>query len=119
MSEPRKCKAIKASGGRCERLVRQSQDYCYSHDPNRVEERRRAASKAARAKGASGELAEIKDKLRSISEKVLQGEVSTAKGAVAAQVYGVLLRAYEQERKLKETEEFEERLAALEELDSA
>ncbi|HVF02993.1 MAG TPA: hypothetical protein VNA27_16845 [Rubrobacteraceae bacterium] len=35
---------------------------------------------------------------------------------MVSQIYGVLLRAIEQERKIKELEELEERLAALEHL---
>ena len=108
------CDAIKQDGGRCERLVSQSQSYCYSHDPNRAEERRQAASKAAKAKNAGSELVEIKVHLKEIAEGVIEGTIQTGRGSVVSQIYGVLLRAIEQERKIKELEEFEERLEALE-----
>jgi|SRR5215217_4963556 len=110
----KKCDAIKQDGGRCERIVGQSQSYCYSHDPNRAEERRQAASKAAKAKNAGSELVEIKVHLKEIAEGVIEGTIQTGRGSVVSQIYGVLLRAIEQERKIKELEEFEERLEALE-----
>lgn len=112
----KKCDAIKQDCGRCERLVGPSQSYCYSHDPNRAEERRQAASKAAKAKNAGSELVEIKAHLKEIAEGVVEGTLQTGRGSVVSQIYGVLLRAIEQERKIKELEELEERLAALEHL---
>ena len=112
----KKCDAIKQDGGRCERLVGQSQSYCYSHDPNRAEERHQAASKAAKAKNAGSELVEIKARLKEIAEGVIEGTLQTGQGSVVSQIYGVLLRAIEQERKIKELDELEERLAALEHL---
>ena len=110
----KKCEAIASSGQRCQRLIKASESFCFSHDPLRAEERRRCASKAARAKNAGSELVQIKTRLKELSEDVVAGRLSTAKGSVAAQILGVYLRAVEQERKLKETQEFEERLAALE-----
>jgi hypothetical protein len=110
----KKCNAIKQDGGRCERIVGPSQNYCYSHDPNRAEERRQAASKAARAKNAGSELVEIKAHLKEIAEGVVEGTLQTGRGSVVSQIYGVLLRAIEQERKIKELEEFEARIEALE-----
>jgi hypothetical protein len=111
----RKCSGIKAEGTRCERLVGPSQEYCYSHDESRASERSRNASVAAKAKNAASELVQAKARLRELAEAVVEGEVTTARGSVAAQLYGVYLRAIEQERRQKELEEFEERLASLEE----
>jgi len=45
---------------------------------------------------------------------VLSGELPTGQAAVANQLINTRLRAIEQERKIKETEELEERLEALE-----
>ena len=113
MAEHRRCAAITSTGTRCERVVHGDATYCYSHDPQAAERRKKAASKGARAKNGY-ELTSVKDKLRSLAADVESGKLSTAKGSVAAQIYGVLLRAFEQERKQKEVEEFEERLAKLE-----
>lgn len=114
MAELRRCQAVKPGGGRCQRIVPSSQDYCYSHDPHRAEERRQNASKAGKSKAAGGELAEVKDQLKDIAEKVLRGEITTAKGSVASQLLGVYLRAVEIERKQRSDQELEERIAHLE-----
>jgi len=90
-----------------------SHSYCYSHDPKRSEERHKAASKAARSK-PNREISEIKERLRGLAEDVLAGRVEKGDGAVVSQIYNVLLRAIEQERKLRETEELEERLSEIE-----
>ena len=45
---------------------------------------------------------------------MIDGELETPRGAVANQLIGTRIRLLEFERRLKETEEFEERLEALE-----
>jgi len=108
-----RCSAIKSNGQRCERIVSGSESYCYSHDPDRARERSTNASKAARTKNGTA-LTEIKDALRTLADDVISGNVERGRAAVAGQLYGVLLKAIEQERKLKEVEELEERLSLLE-----
>ena|SRR5215216_4925694 len=108
-----RCNASKLDGTPCERIVGASHSYCYSHDPKRSEERHKAASKAARSK-PNREISEIKERLRGLAEDVLAGRVEKGDGAVVSQIYNVLLRAIEQERKLRETEELEERLSEIE-----
>jgi hypothetical protein len=49
-----------------------------------------------------------------LADRVLSGEVNRADAAVCAQLLNVKLRALEQERRWRETEEHEERLEALE-----
>jgi hypothetical protein len=56
----------------------------------------------------------IKERLASLYEDLRDGRVDPKLGAVAAQVVNVQVRLLETERKLKETEIFEERIAALE-----
>ena len=108
-----KCAAIKSNGERCERIIGAAQQFCYSHDPARSSERKANASKAARSR-VGGELPTIKKDLRKLADDVLKGEVDKSRAAVAAQLYGVLLRAFQVEFKQKELEEFESRLEALE-----
>ena len=108
-----KCNAITSGGQRCQRLIGPAQQFCFSHDPDRAEERSQNASKAARAR-VGGELPTIKKDLRQLADDVLAGEVDKSRAAVAAQLYGVLLRAFQVEFKQKELEEFESRLEALE-----
>jgi hypothetical protein len=108
-----RCAGIKKDGGRCAVVVEPSQEYCYAHDPTRQDERRRNASKAARSK-VDVEIGTIKRRLREVAEGVLDGSIDKGKGSVSFQGFGVLIRAIEVERKIKETEELEERLEALE-----
>ncbi len=108
------CAGIKRSGGRCTVSVGPGQEYCHHHDPGRAEERRRSASRAGKSR-PSREIAAIKALLSGLAEDVLAGEVETGRAAVANQLINTRLRAVEVERKIRETEELEERLAEIEE----
>jgi hypothetical protein len=110
-----RCTAIKAEGGRCKNLAATGSDYCPAHDPARADARKRSASKGGRSKGGGAELKELKREVRAVIGGVLNGQVEKGSGSVALQGFNVLIRATEQERKLLETQELEERIAALEE----
>jgi len=114
MPELRTCAAITSQGQRCERVVNGDATYCYSHSPENAERRRAAASKAARAKGPDGEVGQVRSRLKQLGEDVLAGKVEKSAASIAAQVWGVYLRACETEMKRREQLEFEERLAQLE-----
>ncbi len=45
---------------------------------------------------------------------MIEGKLETSRGAVANQLIGTRIRLFEYERRLKELEEFEERIEALE-----
>jgi hypothetical protein len=107
------CPGIKRDGARCTVVVDGPQGYCYQHDPARADERKRAASRAGRSK-PSRELAGIKRQLQDLADGVLAGEVERANASVCGQLLNVKLRALEVERKIKETEELEERIEQLE-----
>jgi flagellar motility protein MotE (MotC chaperone) len=109
-----RCAGYKPDGSPCERIVSASQRYyCFAHDPATAAQRSRNASKAARSKPLR-ELRAVKERLRTLAEGVLTGEVDQDAAAVASRILGVYLRAVEQERKLKEQEEILERIEALE-----
>jgi hypothetical protein len=57
----------------------------------------------------------LKDELRSLARHVKEGEVPPPVGTALNQNYSTLLRAMDQERRSRETEDFGERLALLEE----
>src|SRR5215207_6886154 len=114
MAELRTCAAITSAGLRCRRIVHGDATHCYSHSPNDAERRRAAASKAARAKGPDGEVGQVRSRLKQLGEDVLAGQVEKSAASIAAQVWGVYLRACETEMKRREQQEFEERLAQLE-----
>jgi hypothetical protein len=81
--------------------------------PANAEKRRRGASRGGKAK-ANRELPSIKARLEDLTERVLSGELPTGPAAVANQLINTRLRAIELERKIKETDELEARIEALE-----
>jgi hypothetical protein len=107
------CAGIKRSGGRCTVSVGPGETYCHHHDPARQEERRRAASRAGRSK-PNRELKDVKGLCVDLTERVLSGDLAPGPAAVANQLINTRLRAIEQERKIKETEDLEARIEALE-----
>ena len=107
------CAGTKRDGSRCTATVEPPQTYCWWHDPDNAEERRRAASKAGRSR-PNRELAGVKALLEDLIEQVLAGDLQTAPAAVANQLINTRLRAIEQERKIRETENLEARIEALE-----
>ncbi len=110
-----KCPAITREGRPCKGLVRPDNDYCPAHDPSRQEARRRAASKAGRAKPRT-EIQGLRERLDTLYIGVLAGLIGPKVGAVCAQIAGARIRLIETERKLKELEELEARLEALEQM---
>ncbi len=107
------CRATKANGEPCKAPATGPHGYCWAHDPQHAEQRRRMASKAARSKPGR-ELAVIKQRLAELTDDVLAGSVDRGAAAVANQLINTRLRAIEQERKNKETADLEARIEALE-----
>jgi len=93
---------------------------CYGHRPDLAEERKRNASKGGKGGGRGrsqrgpGEITEIKDLLKDLTDRVIGIEMGSGVAAVANQLINTRLRAIETERKIKETEELEARIEALE-----
>lgn len=111
------CAGIKRDGSRCTATVEPPQTHCWWHDPDNAEKRSRAASKAARSK-PNREIAAVKTLVEDLTNRVIGTEgaepLSASAGAVAAQLINVRLRTIELERRLKETEDLEARIEALE-----
>jgi hypothetical protein len=110
-----RCAGTKRDGSPCTAAVEPPQRFCWWHDPANADKRRRAASKAGKAK-PSRELASIKARLSELADDVLAGEVDRAVAAVASQVFNVYLRAVSVEFKIREQQEITERLQELETL---
>ncbi len=117
-----RCNAITSGGNRC-KLEATHGSYCWSHAPETADERRQRARRGGRSggngrPGSSSELQEIKALLKDLTDRVTFVEGSeylpANHAAVAAQLINTRLRAVELERKLRETEELEARLEALE-----
>jgi len=108
-----RCAGFKPTGEPCERIVPSSQSYCYSHDPERQEERRRNASKAGKG-GGSAEIRDLKKKLEDLARDVLEGRVDRGDAVAVNQILNTRARLIELDRKIKETDEIEARIEALE-----
>jgi len=110
------CAGIKRDGGRCAVIVAPSESYCYHHAPERAEERKRNASRGGKSKGGGLEIADLKGQLRKLAADVLSGEVGRSEAAVVNQIINTRARLIELERRIKEQEELEARMQALEEV---
>jgi hypothetical protein len=111
-----RCAGKKGDGTPCERIVSASHEYCYAHDPAYAEDRKRAASKAARSPAtsrSSREIRQIKGRLEDLYGAVLEGSVTRQVAAVANQIANTQLRAIELERRVHEQDELEDRLDEL------
>ena len=108
------CAANTRNGRPCKGLVRLGSDFCPAHDPARADARRRAASKAARSK-PGGESGVLKEQLKKLAEDILAKRVEPKAGAVVTQIANAYTRLLEFEKRFKDQEEFEARIAALEE----
>jgi hypothetical protein len=113
-----RCTAIKANGERCRLDATGKQDTCWAHSPENSEKCRKRASRGGRAK-ANRELPQLKTLLSYLTDKVLSGDLETGRASVANQLINTRLRAIETERKIREADEIEERVMALEELAKA
>jgi hypothetical protein len=112
-----RCPGYKRDGSRCTVTVEPPTTYCWWHDPANADARRRAASRGGRRAGRGrpqAELSSLKRQLQEMADGVLSGEMDRSAAAVAGQLLNIKLRAIEVERKVKETEELEARLEALE-----
>jgi hypothetical protein len=109
-----RCAGTKRDNSPCTATVEPPQRFCWWHDPANADKRRRAASKAGKAK-PNRELASIKRRLSDLADDVLTGAVDKGVAAVASQVLNVYLRAVSVELKVNEQLELIERLESLEE----
>ena len=104
-----RCTAIKASGERCKGRAIEGSEWCWNHNPDHADERRRHGAKGGKRGGRGrpqAELSDIKERLSELADDVLEEKVD--RGVV-------YLRAVSVELKVKEQQELIERLEALEE----
>src|SRR5215212_4346323 len=112
-----KCSGITKSGTACKGTPIDDSPYCFVHHPDHTEERKRYGSKGGKRGGRGrpqAELSSIKDLLVDLYDRVLAGDLPTSVVAVANQVVNTRLRSVEVERRIKETEDLESRIEALE-----
>jgi len=116
------CNAIARSGERCRAIAIGGSDYCHAHHPDRAEARRRAARKGGRRGGrgrVNGDTAELRGLLSTLYEDVLEGSVQPNVAAVGTQILNARIRLVETERRLRELEDVNARIEALEALEAA
>ena|SRR5215217_3973036 len=107
------CSGIKRDGSRCTATVESPQEYCWWHDPTNADKRRRAASLGGKG-GGGKEIRDLKRRISEVIDGVLEGSQERGRAAVAIQGFNALRGVLELERKIKETEELEGRIEALE-----
>jgi hypothetical protein len=95
-------------------LAASGNQWCAFHDPAREQARRRAASKGGKSK-PSKELLDIKQRLSTLADDVLSGEVDKSVGAVVSQILNVYLKAISTELTVREQTELIERMESIEE----
>jgi len=96
-------------------VVGPGQTHCYQHDPARSGERRRNASKGGKSKG-NPKLTKLDRQLEDLASDALEGKVERGVAAVVNQIINTRARLIELERKIREQEELEARLEALEDV---
>jgi hypothetical protein len=107
------CSAITASGAHCRGVPVRGSDLCAAHHPQTQSRRRAGARRGGKARGTA-EISEIKAALLDVIDEARSGRLERGRAAVLAQLYGVLLRGLEVERRVNEADELEARLSALE-----
>jgi hypothetical protein len=116
-----RCLGTKRDNSPCTVTVEPPQTYCWWHDLAHSEQRKQAASRGGKRAGRGRpqtEIAEIKALLANLTARVLKEEgtepLETGPASVANQLTNTRLRAIEVERKIRELEDLEPRLGALE-----
>ncbi len=107
------CTASKRDGALCTLPSNGSNGLCWAHDPANQEKRRRGQSRGGRTK-ASGEIRDLKRQLDELAADVLAGRVERGDAVAVNQILNTRARLIEIERKVREAEEIEARIDALE-----
>jgi hypothetical protein len=111
------CAAIKRNGTRCSATAIGGSQWCYAHDPANAERRTRDARRGGKSGGRGRpaiEVADIKSMLAGLVTEVKEGKLDTFKAYAINALLNTRLRAIEIERKIREQEELEQRIEALE-----
>jgi len=112
-----RCVGSKGDGSACERIVKASQKYCYSHDPARSAERQRNAARGGKRGGRGRPLLEVRDtadQLQALIDKVLAGDLARADAAVIGQLLNYKRAVIATALTVRQQEEMEARLEEVE-----
>jgi hypothetical protein len=112
-----RCAGITLAGGSCKGTPIDGSGWCYVHDPDHAEERRRHGSRGGKRGGRgrpTSELARLGQRFEDLADRVLSGAVERADGAVAAQCLNGARSCVRDLLAAREQEELVGRLEALE-----
>jgi len=109
----RRCGGIKRDGSRCTVSVEPPESYCWWHDPNNAQQRRRAASRGGKSK-ATREVRRLIADLETLKADVLSGAVDRNDASVVVQATRAQPALIGQERRQVEQDEVLVRIEALE-----
>jgi hypothetical protein len=107
------CAGTKRDGSPCTATVEPPQRFCWWHNPENAEQRRRAASKGGSGR-ASNEVRELRERLKTLTDQVIEGDLETSRGAVGNQLITTQIKLLEYERRTKDLDDLLERLGRLE-----
>jgi len=114
------CSFIHTGGTRCKITTKDGAQLCHMHDPLKAEARSKNAAAGGRRAGrgrplgGAEEIVSIKQDLSRIIEQVEAGRLERGRAAVIGQLFNILLRSIEVERRMIETDQLVERLERLE-----
>jgi hypothetical protein len=99
-----RCSGVKRDNSQCERIVGETNSFCFAHDPSRKAERSANASKAGKSRQgqAVGDLHRIKETLLKLGDDLVAGKANRGNAAVAATCFGTAIKAIEAETRLRE-----------------
>jgi len=112
-----KCSGITRTGTACKGIPIDGSQWCYVHHPDHAEERRRHGAKGGKRGGRgrpTTELARLRDRFEELADKVLEGSVERADGAVAGQLLNGARACVRDGLAAREQEELVARLEELE-----
>lgn len=115
-----KCTFTKRNGDECRGVAVGPLGGCYQHDPSYELDRKRDAQRNGKRGGrgrpnpGTADLHRLKSRFEALAEQVLAGTVDRADAAVAAQCLNGARSCIAASAKLREIEDFEKRLDALE-----
>src|SRR5918912_2919225 len=87
------CAAVKPGGVKCKARAMKGSRWCVNHDPATEAQRKRNATKGGRAGGrgrasaTTGEVVELREKLRRLAEDTLNGRIEVNVAAVVNQIH--------------------------------
>jgi hypothetical protein len=81
------------------------EQFCHLPDPDRSEERQRAARRAGKAKPSSREVRELKEEIKSVIADVKAGDLDRNDAAIMIQGYRALKDFITLEQQVRETDE--------------